>query len=186
MRVSESLWREFATREELQSAELPKRDVDLVARDGLARDGPPFPTGANVRLGPVRMLRLTRSSYWNGKSHLDFDSGRVFEYLEGEKTADSKWANSSGGVVNKWYHQNGIDVRCQGPVEGLDLQVWVIDDRRWGTLEREIQNAGPLELGRAVSGDLAPFGGSRSDSTGDELTTYLFTTREGGRGIVTL
>ena len=122
------------------------------------------------------MLRLTRSDYWNGKSHLDFDTGRVFEYLEGTKTPDSEQPDGFGPRVHKWYHRNGIDVRCQGPVEGLDLQVWVIDDGRWDTLEVEIQKDGPLEFGREVISKLAPFG--------DEPATFLFTTREGGRGIV--
>ncbi len=169
-------WQEFATREELQSAELPKRSVDLVARDGLARIGPLFPTGANVRLGPVRMVRLTRSDYRNGKSHLDFDTGRIFEDLEGINTPDSERPDGFGQRVHRWYHRNGIDVHCEGLVKGLDLQVWVIDAGRWDTLEAEIQKDGPLELGREVISDLTPFG--------DELATFLFTTREGGRGIV--
>ncbi len=78
-------WKEFVTPEELQSVELPKRDQDLVELAGVARYGVRFPTGAQVRLGPVRMLRLTSSVYGNGKSHLDFDTGRVFRAVRGNE-----------------------------------------------------------------------------------------------------
>jgi hypothetical protein len=74
--------REFVTPEELQSVELPKRELDLVEMAGVAKYGALFPTGAHVRLGPARMLRLTRSVYMNAKSHLDFDTGRVFAVYE--------------------------------------------------------------------------------------------------------
>ena len=78
-------WREFVTQEELQSVELPKRDKDLVEMAGVARYGVLFPTGPQVRLGPVRMLRLTHSVYWNGRSHLDLDTGRVFSTVRGNE-----------------------------------------------------------------------------------------------------
>ncbi len=81
-------WREFATEEELRSVELPKRDQDLVELAGAARYGVLFPTGPQVRLGPVRMLRLTTSEYANGISHLDLDTGRVFRRYEVIKPAD--------------------------------------------------------------------------------------------------
>ena len=47
-------WREFVTREELRSVELPRRDEDLVEMAGVARYGVLFPTGANgaARSGP--------------------------------------------------------------------------------------------------------------------------------------
>ena len=150
-------WQEFVTREELQSVELPKRDEDLVEMAGVARYGALFPTGAQVRLGPVRMLRLTWSVYWNGKSHLDFDTGRVFGQYEGIKTADWGQPVDFGSRITAWYRQNGIDVCCQGPVEGVDLQLWLIDDSRWDTLEAEIQKDEPLQLGREATSWLVRF-----------------------------
>jgi RNA polymerase sigma factor (sigma-70 family) len=87
-------WQEFITREELQSVELPVRQHDVIEMAGLARYGPLFPTGPHVRLGPVRLLRLTESAYFNGRSHLDFDTGRVFTHYEGVKVAD--WGPPTG------------------------------------------------------------------------------------------
>jgi hypothetical protein len=177
-------WREFVTQEELHSVELPKRERDLVELAGVARYGALFPTGARVRLGPVRRLRLTQSIYANGKSHLDFDTGRVFAQYEGMKTTDWGQSDEFGSRISRWYRQNGIDVRCQGSIEGVDLQLWLIDDGRWDTLEAEIQKDQALELGREATSYLARFEKTRTDFRYDELATFLFTTRGGGRGIV--
>ena len=110
-------WQEFVTREELQSVELPVRQHDVIEMAGLARYGPLFPTGPHVRLGPVRLLRLTESAYFNGRSHLDFDTGRVFTHYEGVKVADWGPPTAWGPRVQAWRMQNGIDVRCQGGLE---------------------------------------------------------------------
>jgi hypothetical protein len=177
-------WRDFVNQDELQTVELPKRSEDLVEMAGVARDGPLFPTGASVRLGPIRMLRLTELGYWNGKSHLDFDTGRVFTLYQGIKTADWGPSAKRSLVLSTWYQQHGIDIRCQGSIEGVDLQLWLIDNHRWDTLEAEIRKDKPLDLGREASGSLIPFEKTWIDFKHDELATILFRTREGGRGIV--
>jgi hypothetical protein len=177
-------WQEFVTQEELHSVELAKRHEDLVEMAGVARSGALFPTGASVRLGPIRMLRLTQSAYWNGKSHLDFDTGRIFTLYEGINSTDWGERSEFGSRVSTWYRRNGIDVHCQGPVGGVDLQLWLIDDSRWDTLEAEIRKDEPLQLGREATDTLARFENTWTDFDYDELATFLFTTREGGRGIV--
>ncbi len=177
-------WQEFVGQEELKSVELPKRREDVVEMAGIARFGALFPTGPQVRLGPVRMLRLTRSVYWNARSHLDFDTGRLFEQYEGLKPADWGQPGDFGSRISNWYRQNGIDVRCQGPIDGVDLQLWLIDDSRWETIDAEVQKDEPLRLGREATSSLARFEKTSTDFKYDELATFLFTTRERGRGIV--
>jgi hypothetical protein len=177
-------WQEFVTQEELQSVELPKRDEDLVEKAGLARYGALFPTGPAVRLGPVRMLRLADSVYWNGKSHLDFDSGRVFSQYEGAQIADWGPPTGWGSRITAWYLQNGIDFRCQGRLDSIDLRLWQVDASRWNTLETEIQKDAPLQLGQEATRSMAYIKQERATAKDEELLTFLFTTREGGRGIV--
>ncbi len=177
-------WQEFVTGEELQSVELPAREHDVIEMAGLARYGPPFPTGPHVRLGPARLLRLAESVYWNGRSHLDFDTGRVFTQYEGARVADWGPPTGWGPRVSVWYLQSGIDVRCQGRLDSIDVHLWQVDASRWNTLETEIQKSAPLKLGRALTGSLANFEQERATAKDDELLTFLFTTREGGRGIV--
>jgi hypothetical protein len=184
----ESWWSEhrgeFVSPEELRTVELPRRGEDLVERAGLDRYGPLFPTGPGVRLGPVRMLRLTTSEYANARSHLDFETGRAFCQYEGFKATDWGERDEFVSKVIGWYQKNGIDVRCQGSLEGLDLQLWLVDDHRWDTIEDEVQKVEPLRLGREASSYLARFDRSANDLKYDELATFLFTTREGGRGIL--
>jgi len=167
-------WEEFVSQEELLSIETAKRDRDFVEEAGLARFGPLFPTGDTVRLGPIREVQLEPSIYWNAKSYIDFDSGRVFGKCEGiQKTAAKGFAH--------WYVENGIDGRG---IEGRDLHVRLIPNGRWDTLEEEIRSGRPLKLGREARSTLVPFGKSRRDYKRDQVGTFLFTTREGGRGVV--
>jgi RNA polymerase sigma factor (sigma-70 family) len=177
-------WQEFVTQEELRSVELPKRDDDLVEKDGAARYGVLFPTGPAVRLGPVRMLRLTESVYANGKSHLDFDTGMVFSELEGMTAAESGKVPELGLRLYSWYRKNGIDVRCQSDLESVDLRLWTVDASRWNTLETEIGQDTPLTLGQELTIPLTYLAQERGATNDDDLLTFLFTTREGGRGIV--
>lgn len=70
------------TERQLETVAIVPRPGDLVARDGLAKFGPLFRTGPGVRLGPVREVVLKSAHHWDAKSHIDFDTGRVYEYLE--------------------------------------------------------------------------------------------------------
>jgi hypothetical protein len=130
------------------------------------------------------MLRLTQSVYWNGKSHLDFDTGRVFSRYEGLKTADRSPPAEFGTRVSGWQQHNGIDIECQGRIDSMDLRLWPVDARRWTRLETEVQKNAPLELGQEASRSLANFEQEQTGARDDELLTFLFTTREGGHGIV--
>lgn len=177
-------WQEFVTRAELKSVERPKSSEDLVEKAGVARYGALFPTGPDVRLGPVRRLRLTSLQYANGRSHLDFDTGRTFTLYQGLRTADWDRPDDSWNLLIAWYRRTGIDVRCQGSPDGVDLHLWLVDDSRWDTIEAEVRKSEPLPLGREATSELARFGNKRTDYQYDRLATFLFTTRDSGRGIV--
>lgn len=177
-------WRHFVTERQLATVAIVPRKEDFVARDGLARFGPLFPTGPGVRLGPVREVVLKSAHHWDAKSHIDFEAGRVYEYLEQLHLPDERKDAELGVQVMNWYRQRGIDARSYGSVEGQGLFVWLVDDDRWETLEDEIREGGELKLGREATSYLAPFGDSRTDFQWDRGGVFLITTREGGRGIV--
>jgi hypothetical protein len=65
----------------------------------------------------------------------------------------------------------------------VDLQLWPVHDSRWDTLEVEIRRGEPLQLSPGAISDLAPFLKTRTDFKYEDVGTFLFTTREGGRGI---
>ena len=165
---------EFVSKEELLPVQTARPEGDLVQEAGLARFGPLFPTGDTVRLGAVREVRLEPTAFWNAKSYIDFDTGRVFEQYEGNSEAAAK------GFAH-WVVQNGIDARG---IDGRDLHTWLIPNERWDTLEEEVWSGQSLKLVREARSTLVPFGKSRWDYQRDQVGTFLFTTREGGRGVV--
>lgn len=174
-------WKEFVTQEELDSVRAEPADEDLVAKAGIAKFGPLFPTGKDVRIGPVQEVELESLRYWNAKSHFDFDTGRTYEYLSDVDGATSEKLIDS---VYRWYSDNGIDMRVSGGGDGEDLHLWLVDNGRWDTIDDEVRSGRPLPLGREATDHLIPFGKNRMDFRPNELGTFLFTTREGGRGIV--
>ena len=179
-------WQEFVTKEELQSVESSQRDVDVVEAAAVAKYGPLFPTGSQIQLGPVHMLRLDSSAYWNGKSYIDFDTGRLYENLQDVRVRAEDWHNfdNRGPAIKSWYRQKGIDARRHSFVDGVDLYLWLIDNSRWYTIEAEIKTGNPLALGTESTSSWLRNDSDSQVAQGDELTTFLFTTREGGRGIV--
>lgn len=176
-------WRLFVTEDERDPPKFAPRK-DLVERAGIDKFGPLFPTGPDVRLGPVQDVKLQSANFWDGKSHIDFDTGRVFEYLERDRNRDRIENPDDARQIMAWYQENGIDARCFGQIEGRDLHVWLIDDGRWDTIDEEVRRDAPLELGREATSYLAPFGKTPTDFDWTKGGTFLFTTREGGRGIV--
>ena len=169
--------------EELQSVERPKHDEDLVEMAGVARFGMLFPTGPQVRLGPVRVLRLSRSVYeCEVASRLRHRA--AFPYVRGNQdgglgpTGRVRIATLqlvSAGTVSTFVARFRLRRRSA-----------TLADRRW-----TMGHPRGGDSAKRATGTLAgkqpvhwPVQKRRTDFNPDELATFLFTTREGGRGIV--
>lgn len=143
----------------------PQPLPDRVEQAGEARFGPIFPTGPDARLSPVRAVALFDTIYADVPSAIDLDTGRASRLLEGSPpTAEG---------YRTWTHRRGIDLVVRENWE--DATAWEIEADRWETIDAEIRQAGPLQRG-AMLPDRAmvlPLG-----------RTMLFTTREGGGGIL--
>jgi hypothetical protein len=176
--------KEFADDDALKAVARRPRDVDVVEEAGLAKFGPLFPTGPNWRLGPVREVTLDLEQFANGKALLDFDTGRAFEIWEGRPRGEAVAQTRVGVIHQEWMHDQGVDVRNNGMLNGVDLNAWLVEDSRWETLEDEIKAGGRLELGSETTSYLIPFENGPTDFKEDRIGTFLFTTRSGGRGIV--
>lgn len=176
---------DYPIEEDLREVAQRRPDDDPVDQAGVAKFGPLFPTGPDWRLGPVCEVTLDIRQYANGKAFLDFDSDRVFETLEARKPSDNPLIRSEYGVIfQRWEIDQGIDLRNDGMLGGQDLNAWLIEDDRWKTLEDEIRSGERLKLGRETTTYLEPFANGPNDFKNDRIGTFLFTTREGGRGIV--
>jgi hypothetical protein len=174
---------DFPTDAALRSAQSGGSDQDLVEEAGIARFGAMFPTGKGVELGPVHEVELQFDGYVNARSYIDFDTGRLYQFQEGI-SADEAKAKDHGPVMRRWFRRSGVDAHCNASVTGDDLQLWLIDNARWDTLESEIRSGRPLNLGREATYFLVPFGRQNTDWRQNELGTFLFITREGGRGVI--
>ncbi|MBX3439136.1 MAG: hypothetical protein KF861_16725 [Planctomycetaceae bacterium] len=172
-------WQEFVTQDELDSVAVPVRDVDLVEAAGVARFGPLFPTGADVRLGPVIDVDLPSGDCWDAKSNMDLDTGFLYECLEGIERENDPQAT---GRFN-WYRTRGVDVHYQGLFGGCDLHLWRIENYRWDTIDDEVASVHSLELGREVEGFYL-FDDDEEGLNQDRVATFLFTTAEGSKGIL--
>lgn len=168
---------ELIKAEEVASLGPPRDNAAAIEAAGIARFGVMFPVGLNVRLGPPSEVELGSLQHWNAKSSIDLDTGRVYEYGAGLSKSPN-WPDRD------WQQLAGVDVRSQGGLEGEDLHLWLIDNGRWETIEEEIQSGTPLKLGRESTDYLRPFRERSTDWINGEIGTFLFTTREGGRGIL--
>jgi hypothetical protein len=158
-------------------------DRDLIDEAGVARFGPLFPSGKNVELGPVHEVELPFDGYVNSRSYIDFDTGRAYQYYEGISADEAKSADYSA-VRARWLRRTGVDAHCNASVTGIDLQLWLIDNSRWDTLPAEVHAGGRLNLGREATEWMTPFRRNNTDFREDQLGTFLFITRECGRGVI--
>ncbi len=170
---------EFVTEKDLETVELPAGEGDPIAEAALAEFGPMFPAGPGAKLTPVREVVLENSSFWNAPSYIDFDTGRVYEKMQGIDSIPAEQLDRAPLPIVGWERAMGIDARCQGMFQVEDLHLWRIDNARWETFEQEIKGRGPVALGPEAKSRLTP-------GEGEPPATYLFTTREGGAGILRL
>jgi hypothetical protein len=89
--------------------------------------------------------------------------------------------NSSIHPELQWQQGVGVDVDRR---KGVDLHLWLVDDSRWETIDDEIGSGSPVELGVEATDELVPFGEQPTDFQYDSIGTFLFTTRDGGRGVL--
>ncbi|MHC4483450.1 MAG: HEAT repeat domain-containing protein, partial [Planctomycetota bacterium] len=186
---------EFLSEEELDSATIGPREGDPIEAAGIAKFGPPIPSGKEFRLGAVVEMFVPpfHTDFWDSQVYLDLDTGKLLTKFEGGRPA------SGDLIVYRWYIQAGVDARVNHwfnsdkkrsgyRLKGFDTHVWQIDNSRWKTMEDEIRSEIPLKLGPPNSRpDFFPRNRS-GDWPGYDLSdfpaTFLFTTREGSAGVL--
>ncbi|MFO0976617.1 MAG: hypothetical protein U0996_09485 [Planctomycetaceae bacterium] len=162
---------------------------DPIDEAGERRFGRLFPTGAEISLGPVHEVRLNADSSYSGQRCIDFDRHLLLELREG--IAELPRTMSPGDtdrVTNQWCRENRIDAIAAGwKLSSRQVHIWQIENACWDSIERQIQSGTRLTLWVERSS----FQPVRIDESADELspsetTTYLFTTIDGGQGILQL
>lgn len=152
-----------------------------------------FPQGPEVKIAgrhPGHILESVR----NPKAKhvfLDLDTGREAA-LPNELRAPAGQPERLDDIL-AWAAREGFDLmgtEYQVPGEqkshyvlrGLGLTTWQIKTERWKTLERELGEDGPLDMGTRTDGLLARFDLAKKQYVPEETATFLYQTREGGFG----
>jgi hypothetical protein len=181
---------EFVSEQEMASLKAAR--VDVVDPIGVAKFGPVFPTGAQVRLGPIREATLQATGTWDAKAYIDFDAGRVYAHNEG-------WHDVAPEQASDWIGDAGVDAyaRLTHPtdraatskmcmLQGRGMTAWRIPNARFDDIDSEVQANGPLDMGAWGATDSLVARDVTTDTPqyGEYPVTFLFATREGGRGIM--
>lgn len=175
--------REFLTEADLAVASPAASRDDPVATAGLARYGPTFPTGGGVTIGPEVVLDLGTSRKgqgWSGSQAIDFDTGHVKETMAGDIRAH----HPAGPMIGMDAY--GALYNFVGPgrtrvLEGKDLHIWRVEDKLWDQIDDVIAQGKKLDIERYVL--RSDFRNLEKDPLPDSQT-FLFTTCDGGRGIL--
>ena len=177
---------DFVSEAEVQKLTAAAAWDEEIEAAGVAKFGPVFPTGPAVELGPVRDLVVEPQGTIDAKAFLDLDSGRTLSYMQGFHGA----ANDIGA----WCRQAGVDAdvttlmnagKTANSLEGADTLVWQVENALWDRLPADIRQQAPLDLRRGPWLHFRPVMDVDPSGHLDALpATFLFTTREHGRGIL--
>ncbi len=139
---------------------------DDIERAGIARFGELFPTGPDVRLGPVRELELSWPGFADAVCAIDFDEHRGIRRFE---------LYDDGGRHFQAVH-SGADLSASELVKEYDLCLWHSTNEQWSSIDQDIRNGQRISIAREAH--------QRTLRAATGQQTYAFLTREGGQGIV--
>ncbi|WP_406698880.1 M56 family metallopeptidase [Singulisphaera sp. Ch08] len=152
----------------------------------------PFPTGAKVRAGSGTNMNIgPPQTVRDARTFMDLDAGRSIKWPD-ELPAPEKakpddvaiWAAREG------YDLRGIEYRPPGSdksyyaLQGFNLHLWQIDNRRYNTIEGELRGDRAPELGRPAGDLLMDFDPQTGTYHPENEATFLFVTRDGATGVL--
>jgi RNA polymerase sigma-70 factor (ECF subfamily) len=183
-------WQDFLTQKDADAVKPAVGKDDPVAAAGVARFGPLFPTGPRIRVGPIHEVALAAWGGADSKTTIDFDTDTVSSSLDQGPQSFAPFKPSA--PPTDWV--NGNDAFCitysdptRNWVYGQDVEAWRIDNARWDSIESEVRSGQALDLGRGgVLNDFHVRSQEMRTPTNPNLppATFLFITRERGRGII--
>jgi beta-lactamase regulating signal transducer with metallopeptidase domain len=154
-----------------------------------------FPHGPGVTVdGPHsnHLLESVRNPKAKWVFH-DFETRRISELPEKLRAPVGQperldeiaaWAAQEGfDLMGTEYTPPGGD-QPHYVLRGLGLTAWQIETDRWKTLDVELRNQEPFEMGRRTDGLLASFDAAKVRYLPEETATFLFRTREGSYGAI--
>jgi hypothetical protein len=153
-----------------------------------------FPQGPNAKIDGRRSGHILESVHDVNAKHvfLDLDTGRqcgLPRHLRAAAGHPERLDDILAWAAREGFDLMGTEYTPPGGqphyvLRGLGLTLWQIDTDRWETLEAELRDAKPLDMGTRTDGLLARFSVARGQYEPEETATFLFKTREGGYGAI--
>jgi hypothetical protein len=154
-----------------------------------------FPQGPQVQVDGSHSNHILESVL-DPKSQrvfLDLDTGRSSKLPDYLRAAAGNPERLDDIVA--WAAREGYDLMCTQytppggkqshyVLRGLGLTLWQIETDGWKSIETDIHESKPLNMGLRTEGILARFDSLRGRYVPDETATFLFQTREGGYGAI--
>jgi hypothetical protein len=155
----------------------------------------PFPHGPQVAVSG-RHSGHVLESVRNPKAKevfLDLDTGRAVALPE--RLRPTREQPERLDDILAWAAREGFDLmgteyvppgggKPHYVLRGLGLSMWQIRTERWKTLEAQLRDSQPFDMGTRSDGLLARFDAARGQYLPEETATFLFQTREGGYGAI--
>jgi hypothetical protein len=154
-----------------------------------------FPQGPGAKIAG-RHTNHVLESVRNPKAKwvfLDLDTGRqsaLPQQLRAAPGQPERLDDILAWAAREGFDLMGTEYRLPGEekphyvLRGLGLALWQIKTERWKTLEADLRENRPLDMGRRTDGLLARFDPARKRYVPEETATFLFHTREGGYGVI--
>lgn len=186
----ETNWNRFVEDPKLAAVRLPP--VALSGQPGLGS----FPNGPKVKVkGGNSNVILSPIEKHGGYCLLDLDTGRHVGWSQALRGL--KGQEVTPEALKSWSSQQGMDLMGMTYVspesgetyyypKGIGLQAWEIPNERWDTIEQEVSQNRPLELGWPAGDILMHYDSEQVRHIPNRRATFLFITRERTPGILRL
>ena len=184
-------WRRFTDDPVYAKVSLPSLPEAPKVVGGTAEQ--PFPTGnaarvssgwANVIVGPPQPQEYYRT-------FKDLDTGREIKWpVELPEPSKVKGEAVAAFASREGFDLRGIEYTPPGSdksyyaLQGLGLRAWQVANDRYDSIDGELHNDKPFELGRPAGDLLMDFDPTTQTYNPENEATFLFVTREGTTGIL--
>jgi hypothetical protein len=186
-------WWELHWKEHVADVRYSRVNLMPLAKESHAAGN--FPQGPGAKFDEMHR-NYVLESVRNPKAKrvfIDLDTGRESRLPEQLRTAAGQperlddilaWAAGDGFDLMGTEYQLPGQEKSHYVLRGLGLSIWQIKTERWKSLEAELRENRPFDMGTRTDGLLARYDATRKQYVPEETGAFLFQTREGGYGAI--
>ncbi len=189
-------WQRYVQSEDEAQLDLIQKNLDhyaqAISQSPMHKATGEFPRGRNLKVSNGALNTFIRSFKERpSEGFLDLDSGR---YPTPSKTlVESSPEHEPSKELLNWAEREGVDlITLKAEIPGTDqwyylfwpvgMKVWRIDNSRYNRIVEELRQGKKLDLPEPYQGPLALMNEKNGEYHKNEMTRYLFITKEGTCG----